>query len=221
MKKIFLYLLFFFACGKSHAQDLFYEANNLIAAYSPHANDWMMVLAAEGSNGMPLYDSIGNMTWDDPNGIYVLKNIAGTCTLQKILQQFEGNKLVYKKTKPINLSADKICSYTVDSIDQAAREYILPFIYHRDSSNRYHVQPKSYHQASFRICFKTANQTSFSEFDEEGLEKSIPSFEIKNLNYEYNTHTFLYRILTDLNKLTTKHFLSHLLIIPDAGTTGN
>lgn len=112
-----------------------------------------------------------------------------------------------RQIRLINIIDEVVCCYNKDSIQKAGKEWIYPYIYKDDSLKVYDIQRKADHSPSFRMCLRTKEALSFLKFDDIDLYASQEYLGIsKNLNYEHNTNTLLYRVFINFSCLVKKHF---------------
>ena len=161
-----------------------------------------------------MYDSLGNALDEDPNGTYIISKISSRCTLGKFNSTFKssiaGDRIF---SKVINGFDNDVCFYTSDSIKKAENEWIYPNIYVDDSLKIYNIQMNGAHAPSFRICFRTKESTVFKTFSEVDIFTPPVLVHLfhKNLNYGYNTSTFIFRAFMNIINLLRKNFKIQIL----------
>ena len=136
-------------------------------------NDWLISLSIEQAG--TIYDSLGNMLSESPQGTFLLLKVGGDHFLQKIwFKNFDKpfeTKVVFGKRLRLdkNISFD----YSADSILLANKEWIYPFVYKSDTDSAYNVLEPSDHEPYYSMCFKTLKTDGSNLFfTETSLSKS-------------------------------------------------
>lgn len=210
--KFSLTLLFFFFTGlPTFAQSYFYDRiDSTVMSVPLSENDWVISLLFEQAGRIPMYDSLGNVLDDDPEGLYIISKINKHCSLKKYVMFFpeitDGYKL--QLDKQINIVDTCISIYTKDSILKATSEWIFPNIYLDEKLGTYDIQQNGSHSPEFRLCFRTRDTVFYSRFGEIDVFTN-PRFKDwfhKNLNFQYNSSTFIYRAFTNIIGFLKKNF---------------
>ena len=210
--KFFLTLLFyFFAALPSFAQSYFYERVDSTVMSVPFSeNDWIISLMFEQAGRIPMYDSLGNTLDDNPEGLYIISKIKKQYSLKKFIMYFpeitEGYKL--QLDKQINIVDSCITIYTKDSILKATSEWIFPNIYLDEKRGTYDIQENGSHSPEFRLCFRTRDTVFYRRFGEIDIfiKPKYKNWLHKNLNFLYNSSTFIYRAFMNILDFLKKNF---------------
>ncbi len=159
-------------------------------------NDWMISLSIETGGFVPLYDSLGNLRYDYPEGTFLLLNVRGNQFLQKIWYDHHniGQEPTIQFGGRSSLNKNSSLGYSVDSLMLANKESIYPFVFKDSAGNGYNVRYPSSHETHYWVYFKTARtEGSMQAFTEQSLKRFESFIEGENLNYLYNSSTFVYR----------------------------
>jgi len=213
MKKILILLICMLQFAGLSAQYYLAPIDSTIAGFHLNDGDWVIALTIEQAGIGPRYDSLGNALDEDPNGTYIVSKINNHYTLRKYDLHYIGDKPDYKAGKLIDIVDNSTVSYNEDSILKVNREWIYPNVYMLDSLKVYDIQMNGDHSPFFRISFRTRHSTQIRTFSEVDVFTSpmLTRFLHKNLNYSYNTDTFIYRAFMNLLDLLKKNY--HLQIL--------
>ena len=151
---------------------------------------------------MPYYDSLGNI-FPEPDffSTIIICNIKNTLYLQRFTKQcYEGDTCFHAGTR-IQIPKDIGINYTVDSIQEAGKEWIYKYIY-KNEDGGYIYQEDSGHSPAYVLTFITKQLNTWSSFTKICFVESLYSELPKNLNYALNIKTFTYRAF-----LTIKRFI--------------
>ena len=188
------------------------QIDSLFESVHVSENDWVISLSIEQAGTLPIYDSLGNKLYEDPQGSFLFLQVGRDHFLQKIWYEYLDNPFRSKVIigNRLKLGKNVDINYSVDSILLAYKEWIYPFVYKNDSDNAYNVQQPADHEPYYGMHFKTANHDGSNKFfTETSLTESEVFLANKNLNYLYNSRTFVYRSfckLINLIKSNTKAF---------------
>lgn len=179
------------------AQNYDDPVDSLVSAMPLSENEWLIGLVIEEGNYIPLFDSLGNPGSEDRSGVYLFSKVDNKCMLHHYQKLYEkdlpGYKLQIKDLTEINEGS--ITYFTRDSIELARSEGIYPYIYLLNSQKVFSVINPSLHETQYRICFRNQNYYSWNTFVELELRQKFSSgLNIPdNLNYQYNSQTFIFR----------------------------
>jgi hypothetical protein len=177
------------------------QIDSIFKSIQVSEKDWVISLSIEQAGTIPIIDSLGNILHEDPEGTFMLFKIGENYFLQKLDLEFPDGYLTSKVviSKCLKLGENTSMNYNVDSILLAKKEWIYPFIYRDSSTNAYNIQPPADHEPYYAMHFKTT-KTDGSDvfFTETSWAKSEEFLNSENLNYLYNTNTFIYRSFSKL-----------------------
>ena len=215
MKVNFILLICFLRCTPLIAQNYLSPIDSTIMSIQLADEDWVIGLTIDQAGRIPMYDSLGNVLDEDPNGLYIISQINKKCILRKFDSDYSGNMPGYKikLNRLIHILDTSICIYNKDSIQKAENDWIYPNVYLNDSLKVYSIQQNADHSPFFRIYFRLKQSTSYSSFGEVDVfnpQRHLDFFH-ENLNYKYNSSTFIYRAFINLINLIKKNFKIYIL----------
>ncbi len=218
MKKALILLTCFFRLTPLISQHHKNPVDSIISGISLSGKDWVIGLTIDVAGRIPIYDSLGNALDEDPNGFYIISHINNQCVLRRYdydyTETIPGANL--KLVKQINLPGSDICTYTIDSIQKTANEWIYPNTYseNQDSLKIYAVQQNGDHSPFYSIYFRTKQTNfhiNFGEIDIFNYKQPHP-FLRENLNFKYNSSTFIYRAFINFIMLLKGFFKFQILV---------
>jgi hypothetical protein len=171
-------------------------------------NDWAITYTKQQSGNIPLIDSLGNLIPElDWRTTIVFSNIQNQLYIQKFKDTCFFNEKCFYAGKRHLLPKNIKLNFTSDSINQVDKEYIYPYIHKNDSLNTYDYQEPSTHSAYFRLTFLTKKINKVSMFPDNSFDEKLWFYldSLKNINFDYNSKTFIYRIFKTLEKLFKEH----------------
>ena len=213
MKKILILLFGIIQFLCYYCQGYYAPIDSIIENIRLGDSDWVIGLTIQQAGRIPMYDSLGNIIDDNPNGTYIISQINKQCILHKYVLSYNGNIPKFEVSKPISIFDNLICTYTKDSIQKTEHDRIYPNIYMDDSLKVYSVQLNGNHSPSFQIYFRTKESLKYSHFAEIDvfIAPRFKMFFHKNLNFDYNSSTFIYRAFINLINLLNKNFRIQIL----------
>jgi hypothetical protein len=214
MKKIFLLVFLVIQFVNVYSQSYYEQVDSVINKYSLKDNDWVSALFVNWPSFYSRYDSLGNNIDNEPDGAYIFTKINNLYALQRVYTTFIGESFVAKVNPPVTILNVNICNYNKDSILKAEREWICPYIYKNDSLNVYNLQGQATHSPSYNVTFRTKESKFFSSFNDIDLVDSsnFKFFSIpKNLNYNHNINTFIYRIFMSFSSFLRDKYQIEIL----------
>jgi len=159
-------------------------------------NDWAISLSIEQAGTIPMLDSLGKIIYEDPRGTFVFFKIGTDHFLQKFWYKYLHDPYRAKVIIGNRLKLGKAVDfdYPVDSILLAYKEGIYPYVYKDEVDDTYNVQQPADHEPYYGMYFKTVKKDgSIRFFEETSLKESVSFMPNRNLNYLYNSRTFIYR----------------------------
>ena len=201
-----LIFIFLFQITDSSAQSSMpaEEIDSLFESLNPSDSDWVISLSIDQAGTIPIYDSLGNRLLESPEGTFVLIKTSQGLFLQKLWNEYLGELLRSKVVfgKRIKIVNNHNINYTVDSVLLSDKEWIYPYVYKEKGIGAYNVQEPAEHEPYYGMYFKVMQKDGQRKFFRETslseLEFFIP---YKNLNYLYNSQTFIYRAFCKLLNL--------------------
>jgi len=212
MRKTLTFLVLYFLGSNLCAQSLGprEQIDSMFESIHTSTNDWLISLSIEQAG--TLYDSLGNNSTQTPEGTFLFFKVGRNHFLQKLQFEYIDNSLGVKVMfgKRLSLFTDLNFDYSVDSILLACKESIYPFVYKHDSDDVYNILQPSDHEPYYTMHFKTAQEDGCDiPFTKTSLTESKSFIPYKNLNFLYNSKTFVYRAylkLMGLVKINTRAF---------------
>ena len=109
--------------------------------------DWVIGLTIDQAGRIPMYDSLGNILDDNPNGLYIISQINKQCEIRKIESYYTDSFLRQriKLHRLFSMLDPSVFNYTTDSIKMAENECIYPNVYFDNKLKIYNVQQNSDH----------------------------------------------------------------------------
>ena len=202
MQKIFFAIIAMLHFTSAFAQKNFNESVDS-AVGSTHflETDWAIGLHIMQAGTVPLFDSSGNIIYEpELFSTIVIYNIKNVFYLQRFNRSYDNGSDLFHASKRLPLSKNININYTVDSIHQAEKEWIYPYIY-KDSNGGYMYQEASLHSPYYSLSFFTRRFNTVTDFTEMCLLDKMELIEVPpNLNYPINTATFTYRAFLTINR---------------------
>jgi len=172
-------------------------------------DDWAISLSVEQAG--TIYDSLGNSVNENPLGTFLFLKVDKTCFLQRLSYDYSGDTMEPKLIIGNRLKTTDVSNlnYTIDSIQLAETEWIYPYIYKNDSLNTYGIQIPADHEPYYGMYFKVTRKEGFTiYFTETDLAEAETFHHFKNLNYGYNSRTFINRVFLAVTALIKGNFKS-------------
>lgn len=205
MRNLLLISFLIFQCPSLFAQFSIpgKEVDSIFKSMHISKNDWALALTVVAPGR--IYDSLGNPVGDVPDGEFLLLNINREYFLQKLYVDYETPfNVKVKVSSPIKLDKEIDFQYTPDSIMLASQEIIYPCVYRNKRENTYGV-PQGSHDPFYGMYFKTVKESGFyRDFRRMDVTKKVFYSNVTNLNYRYNSSTFIYRSFNRIYQLATK-----------------
>jgi hypothetical protein len=165
-------------------------------------NDWAIGQHTMQAGRIPLFDSLGNII-DEPElfSTIIIYNLKNVFYVQRFNQSYDNGSNHFHACKRVLLPKNININYTVDSIQQAEKEWIYPYIF-KDSNGGYIYQEDSLHSPYYALSFFTRRLNTVKDFTEICLLERLKFIELypANLNYSINTATFTYRAFLTINR---------------------
>ena len=206
MRPPLLIIIFFFQTIDLWAQPSMpvRQIDSLFKSLHRSDTDWVICLSIDQAGTIPIYDSLGKRIYESPQGTFVLFKIGQSYFLQKLWNEYLDkpfrSKLVFGK--PIKVDNDLHFNYTVDSVSLPCEEWIYPYVYKENKPAVYNIQAPADHEPYYEMYFKAMQHNGIRKFfTETSLDESKNFMPYKNLNYLYNTQTFIYRSFCNLLSL--------------------
>jgi hypothetical protein len=172
------------------------------------SGDWALGLSTDRWGRIPLIDSLGNLIIEpEVNTTIMISKIQNTFYLQKFNNPCFGHDSCFHASRRITLPKGILIDYTIDSIIQVEKEYIYRYIYKSDSIGIYDYQEPGSHSTGYAMHFKTQKLDLHRIFDDVSFTEKLwflPS-SAKNLNFPYNSRTFVYRAFLKLTEFFKEH----------------
>lgn len=210
MKISLIVFTFFLQLSPLIAQKYLSPIDSTIMSFRLNDGDWVISLTIDQAGRIPMYDSLGNILDEDPNGLYIISKINKQCEIRKFESYYTDSfpRQRIKLNRLINILDPSAFNYTTDSIKKAENEFIYPNVYFDNRLKVYNLQQNSDHSPFFRLCFRTKQVTYYSSFGviDVANPKRNRGFFHENLNYKYNSSTFIYRAFINYISLLKKYF---------------
>lgn len=171
--------------------------DSVVAADHFSEKDWAIAIYNEHGGSVPIYDSLGNVIFDEPElfATIVVYNINNIIYLQRFKQECYGEDTCFHAGTRVQLPRSISINYTVDSIKQAEKEWVYQYIYKNEDDGSYVYQEDSGHSPHYVMTFFTRQLNTWKNFTKICFEERVMQHESwpKNLNYKVNINTFTYR----------------------------
>ena len=202
MLRLFFVINAIFHFTSAFAQKSFNESVDSAIGYTHFLErDWAIGLHTMQAGTVLLFDSSGNMI-DEPElfSTIVIYNIKNAFYIQRFKRSYNNGSHLFHASKRLLLPKNISVNYTIDSIQQAEKEWIYPYI-SKDSNGGYMYQEASLHSPYYSLSFFTRRFNTVTDFTEMCLLDKLELIKLPpNLNYSINTATFTYRAFLIINR---------------------
>ena len=197
MKSIYIFLIFLSSGFPMQAQYYYDAVDSVVAQTALGEDEWLIGLVIDDGNNIPLYDSLGNLVSQDRSGFYLFLKKDNKCFLYRYRKFYDELSPAYKLQllSHTEIREGGVSTFTSDSIELARGEGIYPYIYFADSLKVYGNISPSLHETHYRMCFRKRDYYTWTAFVEFELRQTFSSV-LKmpdNLNFQYNSKTFIFR----------------------------
>ncbi len=158
-------------------------------------SDWAIGLETSPPY-LPILDSLGNQLAEPEKGyLVIISSISGVIYIQRFKQNcYSFNECSHYASQRKILPRKIAMDYTVDSIHLVKNEWIYPYIYKNDSLGIYYQQEAGSHTPEYRLFVFSKSIREARRFDNISCVEKFELFDMPvNLNFRYNSSTFIYR----------------------------